>query len=119
MTEAVFQRIVQHGCSDVEEGLYPLPCTSASAASYSCAWRALVHGSDDRHLASGAGWDRRRAPTRVWMPAVPFKANAKCRHHIPKQKRRLTNRPAYEERSAPARQSDGVVHRGGDRRLAC
>jgi hypothetical protein len=27
---------------------------------------------------------------------VPFKANAKCRHHIPKQKRRLTNWPAYE-----------------------
>jgi hypothetical protein len=30
------------------------------------------------------------------MPAVPFKANAKCRHHIPKQKRRLANWPAYE-----------------------
>jgi hypothetical protein len=30
------------------------------------------------------------------MPAVPFKANARCRHHIPKQKRRLTNWPAYE-----------------------
>ena len=30
------------------------------------------------------------------MSAVPFKANAKCRHHIPKQKRRLTNWPAYE-----------------------
>jgi Transposase DDE domain len=30
------------------------------------------------------------------MPAVPFKANAECRHHIPKQKRRLTNWPAYE-----------------------
>ena len=30
------------------------------------------------------------------MPAVRFKANAKCRHHIPKQKRRLTNWPAYE-----------------------
>jgi hypothetical protein len=30
------------------------------------------------------------------MPAVPFKTNAKCRHHIPKQKRRLTNWPAYE-----------------------
>src|ERR1700693_1180370 len=30
------------------------------------------------------------------MPAVPFKANAKCGHHIPKQKRRLTNWPAYE-----------------------
>jgi hypothetical protein len=30
------------------------------------------------------------------MPAMPFKANAKCRHHIPKQKRRLTVWPAYE-----------------------
>jgi hypothetical protein len=30
------------------------------------------------------------------MPAVPFKANAKCRHHIPRQKRRVTNWPAYE-----------------------
>jgi hypothetical protein len=30
------------------------------------------------------------------MPAVPFKANAKYRHHIPRQKRRLTNWPAYE-----------------------
>jgi hypothetical protein len=30
------------------------------------------------------------------MPAVPFKANAKCRHHISKQKRRLRNWPAYE-----------------------
>jgi hypothetical protein len=30
------------------------------------------------------------------MPAVPFKANTKCRHHIPKQKRRLTNWRASE-----------------------
>jgi hypothetical protein len=30
------------------------------------------------------------------MPAVPFKANAKCRHHLPKQNRRLINGPAYE-----------------------
>src|ERR1700745_2979149 len=30
------------------------------------------------------------------MPVVPFKANAKWRHHIPKQKRRLANWPAYE-----------------------
>ena len=30
------------------------------------------------------------------MPVVPFKANAKGRHHLPKQKRRLTNWPAYE-----------------------
>ena len=27
---------------------------------------------------------------------MPYKANAKCRHHIPKQKRKLTNWPAYE-----------------------
>jgi hypothetical protein len=27
---------------------------------------------------------------------VPFKANAECRHHIPTQRRRLTNWPAYE-----------------------
>jgi hypothetical protein len=30
------------------------------------------------------------------MSAVLFKANANCRHHIPKQKRRLTNWPAYD-----------------------
>jgi hypothetical protein len=30
------------------------------------------------------------------MPAVPFKASTKCRRHIPKQKRTLTNWPAYE-----------------------
>jgi hypothetical protein len=30
------------------------------------------------------------------MPAVPFKANAKSRHHIPKQRRQLTNWPAYD-----------------------
>lgn len=27
---------------------------------------------------------------------MPFKARAKCRHHIPKQKRRVTNLSAYE-----------------------
>ena len=27
---------------------------------------------------------------------MPFKANAACRHHIPKQKRRVTNWPAYD-----------------------
>ena len=28
---------------------------------------------------------------------MPYKANAKCRHHIPKQKRKLANWPAYEK----------------------
>src|SRR3954451_10907376 len=27
---------------------------------------------------------------------MPFKANAACRHHIPKQKRRVTNWAAYD-----------------------
>src|ERR1700742_731738 len=52
------------------------------------------------------------------MPEVPFKGNAKCRHHIPKQKRRLPNWPAHEVGLRPAGRSDSVVQRGGDRRLA-
>ena len=37
------------------------------------------------------------------MPAVPFKANAACRHHIPRQRHRVTNWPAYDAalRSSP------------------
>jgi hypothetical protein len=42
---------------------------------------------------------------------MPFKANAKCRHHIAKQKRRLTNWPAYEaslrRRAAPRKNRGG------------
>src|SRR5258706_5538483 len=53
---------------------------------------ALVQGSDVWRLGGVEGrpqfWSR--------TPAMPFKANARCRHHIPKQKRRLTNWPAYE-----------------------
>src|SRR3569833_2634694 len=30
------------------------------------------------------------------MPAVPFKANAARRHHIPRQRHRVTNWAAYE-----------------------
>src|SRR3954451_18644963 len=31
-----------------------------------------------------------------WTPAVPFKAKAACRHHIPKQKHRVTNWAEYD-----------------------
>src|SRR4051795_370371 len=31
-----------------------------------------------------------------WTPAVPFKAKAACRRHIPKQKHRVTNWAAYD-----------------------
>jgi hypothetical protein len=58
---------------------------------------------------------------------MPFKANAKCRHHIPKQKRRLTNCPAYEaglrrrgdltvwfsEEAIAARRAEPRITRGG------
>ena len=30
------------------------------------------------------------------MPAAPFKTNAACRHHIPRQRHRVTNWPAYD-----------------------
>src|SRR3954447_8019490 len=31
-----------------------------------------------------------------WMPIVPFKLNQERRHHIPRQKRKVTNSPAYD-----------------------
>src|SRR3712207_3432944 len=40
------------------------------------------------------------------MPAVPFKANAACRHHIPRQRHRVTNWPAYD---AALRQRGGLT----------
>src|SRR3954465_11884767 len=30
------------------------------------------------------------------MPIVPFKLNQDCRHHIPRQRRKVTNWPAYD-----------------------
>jgi hypothetical protein len=51
------------------------------------------------------------------MPAVPFKANAKCRHHIPKQKRHLANWPAYEAGLCQRGDLTEWFQRGGDRRL--
>src|SRR5215213_5401731 len=54
----------------------------------------LLHGS--------AGWRRelggvgRRPLPEAWSPAVPFKAKAACRHHIPKQQHRVTNWAAYD-----------------------
>jgi hypothetical protein len=31
-----------------------------------------------------------------WMPIVPFKLNQDRRHHIPRQRRKVTNWPAYD-----------------------
>src|SRR5829696_679269 len=48
-------------------------------------------------LASGAGRYRTTAPfPDAWISAVPFKATAACRHHIPKQRHRVTNWAAYD-----------------------
>jgi hypothetical protein len=32
----------------------------------------------------------------IWDPTTPFKANAARRHHIPKQKRKVTNWATYD-----------------------
>src|SRR4051812_35554245 len=48
-------------------------------------------------LASGAGRRRKAAPSlTLGIPAVPFKAKAACRRHIPKQQHRVTNWAAYD-----------------------
>jgi hypothetical protein len=45
------------------------------------------------------GWGRRgsRGPRPlIWPPIMPHKVNAACRHHIPRQKRRVTNWAEYD-----------------------
>jgi hypothetical protein len=43
------------------------------------------------------GWLGQEAfPVLIWDPTMPFKANAARRHHIPKQKRKVTNWAAYD-----------------------
>src|SRR3954465_1378950 len=46
-------------------------------------------------VGSWAVWDDGPFPD-AWTPAVPFKAKAACRHHIPKQRHRITNWAAYD-----------------------
>jgi hypothetical protein len=38
----------------------------------------------------------RQPPVLIWDPTLPFKANAACRNHIQKQKRKLINWAAYD-----------------------
>jgi hypothetical protein len=45
---------------------------------------------------------------------VPFKANQDRRHHIPKQRHKVTNWAAYDDRLAPAREPDRLAHRSRD-----
>ena len=56
---------------------------------------SVVHGS------AGWCWEaewRRRAPPLLtpWIPAVPFKLNQDRRHHIRRQKHKVTNWPDYD-----------------------
>jgi hypothetical protein len=50
----------------------------------------------DRQFGGDVDWSKRVPSFWNRMPRVPYKANAKARRHIPKQRRRLTNWPAYE-----------------------
>src|SRR6202040_405502 len=52
------------------------------------------------------------------MSAVPFKANADRRHHIPKQQDRVTNWSEYDAALRQRGSPDGLVQRRGDRGLA-
>src|SRR4051812_27667580 len=54
----------------------------------------LLHGSG--RFASGAGGRRKALLPRRFDPAVPFKAKAACRRHIPKQQHRVINWAAYD-----------------------
>src|SRR3977135_4306613 len=53
----------------------------------------LLHGSVVRRR----GWDGVSGPRfSPWAATVPFKANQDRRHHIPKQRHRVTNWAAYD-----------------------
>jgi hypothetical protein len=47
-------------------------------------------------LVTRAGYRRGLSPSEQRSPPIPFKANAARRHHIPKQRHRVTNWPAYD-----------------------
>src|SRR3954463_10068497 len=46
-------------------------------------------------VGSWAAWDDGPFPD-AWTPAVPFKAKAACRRHIPKQRHRVINWAEYD-----------------------
>ena len=48
---------------------------------------------------------------------MPHKANAACRHHISRAKRRVTNWAEYDAARRQRREFDCLVQRGGDSRL--
>jgi hypothetical protein len=49
----------------------------------------------DRQLVRWGGGRKSLRHSDSWVP-MPFKANAACRHDIPKQKRKVTNSAAYD-----------------------
>ena len=55
----------------------------------------MLHGSAG-WLVLRAGWSRRASPFRHRTPTLPFKLNQDRRRHIPRQRRKVTNWPAYD-----------------------
>jgi len=53
----------------------------------------VLHGSCG---GAGAQGDVGACPAQLRMPILPFKLNQDCRHHIPRQQRKLRNWPAYD-----------------------
>ena len=54
---------------------------------------SVVQGSDTGAEALGDVGDR---PPKPRMPALPFKLNQDRRHHVPRQRHKVTNWPAYD-----------------------
>ena len=70
----------------------------------------LLHGSVVRRQGLDGVSGPRFSP---WAATVPFKANQDRRHHIPKQRHRVTNWAAYDV-ALRQRGSLTVVHGSGD-----
>src|SRR3954452_8807503 len=64
-------------------------------------------------LVTRAGYRRGPSPSEQRSPPMPFEANAARRHHIPKQRHRVTNWPAYD---AALRQRGGASRYGSRRK---
>src|SRR4051794_34796973 len=75
------------------------------ATSSAPSWPWSTRGMARRHLVARIGPGGAEGPSRVGeqplhgpgMPAMPFKANAARRHHIPKQRHRVTNWAEYDD----------------------
>ena len=68
----------------------------AASAHFAPAFASLQAGTDRLVGVEELGGVGERPLSCPWMPIVPFKLNQDRRHHIPRQRRKVTNWPAYD-----------------------